>query len=233
MEDDVDASGKSSKDKIIKLARQVGDPNNWCSTCEEGGLEQTGFRATIKAKVEAVATGSAPPIVSVVEAYSSSVVDPNTLVSSLVAESPCQHFFGMAQFGERTSAPTPQPTMKATTAPTPFPTMEPTAAPVPLPTVVPTPIPTTIASTETNVPSDLPSDMPSDLPSGTPSSKPSAAPAEGSSSTVPATLNSSSTPEVGANTAPETIEFAADDSSASSVVSPVMLVVFAAAPFLV
>jgi hypothetical protein len=117
-----DDKGRSSKDKIIHLARKVGDPNHWCSTCYGGGLEQSGFRATIKARVEALGSGNTPPLVSVMRAYSTSVVNPDTMQSSLVDDNPCQHFFGMDEFfvnAGTSPKSTPSPTiMKATPVPT-------------------------------------------------------------------------------------------------------------------
>jgi hypothetical protein len=116
MEDDNnnDDNGMSSKDKIVHLARKVGDPDSWCSTCFGGGLEQTGFRATIKARVESLGRGITPPIVSVMGAYSSSVVNPDTLQSTLVNDNPCQYFFAMNEFGVAHDEIPPKPTLSPT-----------------------------------------------------------------------------------------------------------------------
>jgi hypothetical protein len=140
-----DDNGMSSKDKIIHLAREVGDPNHWCSTCFGGGLEQGGFRATIKARVAALGSGKTPPIVSVMKAYSSNVVNPFTLETNLVDDHPCQYYFGMDDFTKNGTSPssassptsrvaTPAPTMSinyvlTTDGPSNFPSGSPTTLP--------------------------------------------------------------------------------------------------------
>ncbi|KAG7371674.1 hypothetical protein IV203_017815 [Nitzschia inconspicua] len=219
-EDDPDEAGISSKDKIIQLARKVGDPENWCSTCEDGGMEQEGFRATIRARVEALATAGAPPIVSVMEAHSSSIVNPNTLESTLVAQSPCQHFFGIPEFPEMTSTPTSQPslTLPATTI---TPTLVAISSPIPSPTVTTVPTPErTVAALSSDFPSDMPSDMPSEFPSSSPSLVQLALSTEkeeaGRTSLEPISSASLGT---GVSTTPESDEFPADNSAASVLTS--------------
>jgi hypothetical protein len=161
---------------LIDIARTVGDPNNFCSTCKGGGLEQRGFRATIKAQVEAKAdnVSNIPAIITVLEAYSSNVVDPETLETSLIAKSPCRHFFSMNEFGMSAAAeamPTVSPTAQLTSRPTRKSTVVPTLSPT-----ARRPSSLTMELYPSNFPSTFPSNVPSDLPSINPSNAPSASP---------------------------------------------------------
>jgi hypothetical protein len=158
---------QGTKSVLIDEARRVGDPDNWCRTCEDGGLEQVGFRATIKATVTALADpgNGIPPIVAVQEAFTSRTTDPDTLESTMVSDDPCKFYFQMGDSSEAAVlAPTPllRPTSPPVASPMEAPEVPPTEA-IPAPSVPPT-----------DMASDTPSDMPSDVPSDMPSKSPAA-----------------------------------------------------------
>jgi hypothetical protein len=136
------------KQLVIDLARSVGDPAHYCSTCTPEGKEKVGFRATMKVTLVELASGDVPPIVEVEEAFSSRTVVGDAV--TLVDDSPCQHYFNMDD------ATTLQAGTTTTTT---------TTTTVDSTTSVPSPAPSTF-------PSDAPSTFPSDVPSMSPSSIP-------------------------------------------------------------